>query len=68
MPEQQSAVLLNKEKSGKMPFEEAIIQGITQGGVSALSIFLTVKYILPRLDRQTELLVKIDTKITKKRR
>ena len=55
--------LLLKNRRHKMVLEEALIQGVTSGGTSAVMLYAFAKYILPRMDKFQTSLDKIETKI-----
>jgi hypothetical protein len=46
-----------------MAFEEALIQGVTQGGISGVTLYIVFKYVLPRADAFQGSLDRIETKI-----
>lgn len=44
---------------------DSVLNGVIQGGVAGVISIFIIKYILPKLDRIEELLVRIDTKTQK---
>ena len=41
--------------------EEALISGVVQGGVAGFTIFMTFKYVLPKLDKIEDKVTEVHT-------
>lgn len=46
-----------------MAIEELIVKAISDAGISALTVWLVFKWLVSRIDRQAELLQRIDKKM-----
>ena len=47
-----------------MAIENALIQGVVSGGITGITLIFLIKYILPKLDKIEDSMIKVSSNVT----